>query len=146
MKIKYGILVLALIVCVVGGVYAATTPSNPISGVVMGVLGSNSNTDQPVQNDSAPTSDDNISTSDNGTTPVSNQESSAVTDDSTPVIADNVDNNIGTNNNDQPDGTQTIYLNEDNISTDGNNSLIGYVRPNKTDNNSLGYISSSSQT
>ena len=103
MKMKYGILILAIIVCVVGGVYAAGTSSNPISGIVMSVLGSNPNTDQPVQNGSAPTENGNVSQSDNETTPISNQDSPVTKlDDSTPVVGDNVDNNMDANNDNQP--------------------------------------------
>ncbi len=54
MKLKYGILILAIIICITGGVYASNvTSDNPINTVLSAVLGSSTD-NSPVQNDSVP--------------------------------------------------------------------------------------------
>jgi hypothetical protein len=130
MNMKYGILILAIIVCVAGGVYATGLSSNPtITGIVSTVLGSNHDSDPTVQNDPTTVTDTNISTSaDNGTTiPNSNSNSENV------PVKSNINNNVDVSNDNEPEETQTIYLNEDNISNNDNGSIDpGYVRPNGT--------------
>jgi hypothetical protein len=49
-----------------------------------------------------------------------------------------VNNNIIKSDDDQPEGTQTIYLNEDNISNNDNSNVNqSYVPPNDLDNDTI---------
>jgi hypothetical protein len=88
MELKYGLLVLGLILCIVGGAYATGTGPDDITNDLTNLIGvvTNHNTDT----DQAPVSTDPGTSATNGTeTPVS----ASTTSD---VSADNVDNNVVT--------------------------------------------------
>ena len=85
MKLKYGIITLALIICVIGGAYATGTGPDDITNTLTGLIGTTTNHDNPtgptIDPQITPSSNDSVTpTNDNGvsdSTPGTNQDISS---------------------------------------------------------------------
>lgn len=85
MKLKYGLFVLALIVCIVGGAYATGTGPDDITNDLTNLIGAITNHNSA--DEQAPITTDPANSANNAVTP----ESASATSD---ALADNINNNV----------------------------------------------------